>query len=68
MPFVKAALAGAFVALTMVACSGSQGDECTKDSDCHSNLTCQPIQGRGKTYCCPTPAETSDYTHCHMAK
>jgi hypothetical protein len=54
-----------FVGLTIVACSGGQGDECTTDSDCSSVLTCQPIQGRDKNYCCPLPATSSDYATCH---
>jgi hypothetical protein len=54
-----------FVGITIVACSGSQGDECTTDSDCKSNLTCQPVEGRGKNYCCPTPATMSDFASCH---
>jgi hypothetical protein len=54
-----------FVGITIVACSGGQGDDCTTDSDCKSNLTCQPVEGRDKRYCCPTPATSSDYATCH---
>ena len=54
-----------FVGITIVACSGGQGDECTNDSDCKSNLTCQSVEGRNKNYCCPAPATMSDYANCH---
>jgi hypothetical protein len=66
-PFVKVAVfAGAVASLSvLIACSGGQGDECSSDSDCHSTLQCQPIKGRAKNYCCPTPAESSDYGNCH---
>ena len=65
MSLLKAGFAVAFVALTVAACGSGQGDECTTDSDCHSNLSCQTIQGRPKLYCCPTPAQSSDYANCH---
>jgi hypothetical protein len=65
MSFFRVAVAASFVGITVLACSGSQGDECTKDSDCKSNLTCQPVEGRDKNYCCPTPATASDYANCH---
>jgi len=65
MSLLKAGFAAAFAVMTIVACGSGQGDECTKDTDCHSNLTCQPIQGRPKLYCCPTPATSSDYANCH---
>jgi hypothetical protein len=65
MSFLKVAVVATFVGVTVVACSGSQGDECTTDSDCKSNLTCQPIEGRDKNYCCPAPPESSDYANCH---
>jgi hypothetical protein len=57
-----------FAGACVLACSGAQGDECSADSDCHSTLTCQPIAGRAKNYCCPTPAEMSDYATCHADK
>ena len=65
MSLLRFGAASAFVGLMIVACSGGQGDECTKDTDCKTNLTCQPIEGRNKTYCCPTPPESSDYANCH---
>jgi hypothetical protein len=65
MSLLKAGFAVAFAALTVAACSSGQGDECTKDSDCGANLSCQTIGGRGKLYCCPTPAQSSDYANCH---
>jgi hypothetical protein len=65
MTLYKHAFALGFAMVTIAACSGSQGDTCTTDSDCHSNLVCQPIQGRASLYCCPTPAESSDYASCH---
>lgn len=59
-------------ALYLGACSGlggtKQGDECGGSTDdCSANLTCQPIKGRGKSFCCPTPPESSDYQNCHAA-
>ncbi len=65
MSLLKAGFAVAFAALTVAACSSGQGDDCTKDSDCHSNLSCQAVQGRAKLYCCPTPAQSSNYANCH---
>ena len=55
--------------VTMVACGGpGQGDECGgSQDDCGSNLTCQPIKGRGKSYCCPTPPEQSSNSNCHAS-
>jgi hypothetical protein len=55
----------------LVACSGlggtKQGDSCGGSTDdCASNLTCQPIKGKG-SYCCPSPPESSDYQSCHPA-
>jgi hypothetical protein len=46
---------------------GEQGDECTKTEDCEHGLLCQPIKGRAKDYCCPTPPESSEETNCHPA-
>ena len=62
---LKAVFAVAFATFAVVACSGGQGDTCNTDSDCKSNLTCQTIEGRPSLYCCPTPAESSDYANCH---
>jgi hypothetical protein len=45
------------------ACGSSEGDNCKSDDDCDSNLTCQPVTGRGNR-CCPTPASASNYTDC----
>jgi hypothetical protein len=49
---------------TLGACGDSEGDACTTDNDCGSQLLCQPIAGRGDK-CCPTPAEESDNESCH---
>ena len=46
------------------ACGDSEGDACTTDNDCGSQLLCQPVVGRGDK-CCPTPAENSDNESCH---
>jgi hypothetical protein len=58
----------AFVVLAAfaTACGGkSAGDSCTKDGECGSNLTCQPVQGRSENYCCATPASaTKDAPNC----
>jgi hypothetical protein len=48
----------------LAACGDSQGDSCTTDNDCGSNLFCQAITGRGDK-CCPTPPESSDNVSCH---
>jgi hypothetical protein len=47
------------------ACGPLQGQACQKDSDCGSNLSCQPIVGRASNFCCPTPPESSGYENCH---
>jgi hypothetical protein len=47
---------------------GEQGDDCTKNDDCNGGLICQPIKGREKDYCCPTPPESSEAVHCHATK
>jgi hypothetical protein len=57
----------------IVACSDrggvSEGDECGgSQDDCGSNLTCTPIQGRGHSFCCPTPSTASNYQNCHPSK
>jgi hypothetical protein len=65
MRFLATAFSATFVGVMIAACSGGQGDECTTDSDCKTNLTCQPVEGRDKNYCCPTPATQSDYANCH---
>jgi hypothetical protein len=65
MRFFVGAVVAAFVGIMVTACSGGQGDECTVDSDCKTNLTCQPVEGRDKNYCCPAPATSSDYATCH---
>jgi hypothetical protein len=54
-----------FGALLFLACSSGQGDSCSTDNDCGANLTCQPVHGRDQNFCCPTPAEASDYQNCH---
>jgi hypothetical protein len=65
MSLLKAFFMVAFAGLAIAACSGGQGDTCSADNDCGANLTCQPIRGREKNFCCPTPAESSDETNCH---
>jgi hypothetical protein len=52
------------LALVLAHCGGGNGDECKKEGDCGSNLTCQPIKGRDKLYCCPIPTETSSEENC----
>jgi hypothetical protein len=49
----------------MLGCKGAEGDDCSSDTECHSNLTCQPIRGRPHDYCCPTPATASKEDNCH---
>ncbi len=64
-------VAVSLVVAALAACSGgvSQGEECGgSQDDCSSNLSCQPIAGRGHSYCCPTPAEVSHYQNCHALK
>jgi hypothetical protein len=61
---------GLSVALTAVIACGpggvSEGGECGgSQDDCSGNLTCTPINGRGHSYCCPTPSEASNYQTCH---
>jgi hypothetical protein len=65
MKMIITVLALGFV--TMAGCGGvSQGDECGgSQDDCGSNLVCQPIKGRSKNYCCPTPPEQSSNSNCH---
>lgn len=57
----------------LAGCSGmggtAQGDECGGTEDkCSANLTCQPIKGRNKSFCCPTPPESSNYQNCHAVQ
>lgn len=53
-------------AMAATACGGGeQGDECSDKEDCKGGLICQPIKGRAKNYCCPTPAESSTEDNCH---
>ena len=60
------ALLGAMAVL--IACSGGkEGDPCSNEGDCDSNLTCQPIENRSERFCCPTPPETSHYNNCKPA-
>jgi len=57
-------------AAALAACAGpmgkSEGDQCSSQSDCSSNLTCQPITRSGKTtdVCCPTPPGESGNEAC----
>jgi hypothetical protein len=52
-----ALVVGALVvgALVVAACEGGgAGAKCSKNSDCNTSLTCQPVQGRDSDYCCGT--------------
>ena len=49
---------------TLGACGDSEGDTCTTDNDCGSQLLCQAVTGHG-VRCCPTPPESSDNASCH---
>jgi hypothetical protein len=55
----------------LVACAGpigkGQGDSCSSQDECGSDLTCQPIGGRSGDYCCPTPATASTNGNCKPA-
>lgn len=72
--FRKTAIA--FIACGMVAalssaCAGpmgkGEGDSCTTNDDCSSNLICQPVTGRSEDYCCPAPPTSSKEQNCHPA-
>ncbi len=55
----------AVLAAGSVACGAGEGDSCSTQSDCSDqNLTCQPIDGRGGDFCCPTPPQSSSKTSC----
>lgn len=46
-------------AAALVACAGpiggkGEGESCSTEDECGSNLTCQPVDGRSEDYCCPT--------------
>ncbi len=62
---------GLVAAALSSACAGpmgkGEGDSCTTNDDCSSNLTCQPIYGRSQDYCCPTPPSTSKEQNCQVA-
>jgi hypothetical protein len=51
----------------VAACAGptgkGEGDSCSTNDDCSSDLTCQPI-GDGGDFCCPTPASSSTKSSC----
>jgi len=56
-------VAAAGLASIVVACEGGgAGAKCSKNSDCNTSLTCQPIEGRNADYCCGTygPDEPSE--------
>jgi len=50
------------------ACAGpmgkGEGDSCSSQDDCSTDLTCQPIQGHGDV-CCPAPPDNSSKSSCH---
>jgi hypothetical protein len=67
---VSFVVAAGAVTLLAGACASSgglsEGGECGGTSDsCGGNLTCVPIEGRGHSYCCPTPTESSKEDNCH---
>jgi hypothetical protein len=68
---VGIALLGVFGICAVIACGPtgvSEGGECGgSQDDCGANLTCQPINGRGHSYCCPAPPESSNYQNCHAS-
>jgi hypothetical protein len=48
-----AALVVGLAALVVAACEGGgAGAKCSKNSDCNTSLTCQPVSGRDSDYCC----------------
>jgi hypothetical protein len=57
---------GVLVALC-AACAGpmgkGEGDGCSGNDECGSNLTCQPVGGHGGDYCCPAPLQLPDGTN-----
>ena len=70
--FRKVVLFGMGCVLTgLVACAGpigkGQGDNCSSQDDCSSDLTCQPVSGRSGDFCCPTPPDTSSSDNCKPA-
>lgn len=59
------------VACGLIGCAGpiggkSQGESCSTEDECGTDLTCQPIAGHGDV-CCPTPADTSTSSGCQAA-
>jgi len=61
-------IACGLAAVLSTACAGptgkGEGDSCTTNDDCSSNLICQPIPGRNSDYCCPTPADAGKAANC----
>lgn len=55
----------------LLACAGpigkGQGDSCSSQDECGSDLTCQPVTGRSGDYCCPTPRSASSNGNCQDA-
>jgi hypothetical protein len=52
-------VAWGIVAAGLLACAGpiggkGEGESCAAADDCGSDLTCQPVEGRGGDFCCPT--------------
>jgi hypothetical protein len=67
---MKALLAwacGIGAAVALLACAGpvgkGEGDTCSTNDDCSSNLICQPIGGHGDV-CCPAPPSSSKESNC----
>jgi len=58
----------ASVACGLLACAGpngkGEGESCSSQEDCGSDLTCQPITGRQGDFCCPAPADSSTKSNC----
>lgn len=55
---------------TVGACAGpmgkGEGDSCSTQDDCSSDLTCQPVPGHGDV-CCPAPADSSTKANCQAS-
>jgi hypothetical protein len=66
MAFVGMAVVA--VACIVAGCAGpmgkGEGDSCSGQDDCSTDLTCQPIGGRSGDYCCPAPADASSKPNC----
>ncbi|HEY3815656.1 MAG TPA: hypothetical protein VGL81_00715 [Polyangiaceae bacterium] len=58
------------VAGLVAGCAGpmgkGEGDSCSGNDECSSDLTCQPVGGRSGDFCCPTPADASSKSNCQV--